>query len=64
MDAGTGRQLGMPVKDFVDEVFVQLNAGSDHVIVGSIGPEDNFNEMLKKRLVAFEWLAKALRARH
>lgn len=64
MDPNTGRQLGMPVQTFVDEVFKGLASGSDQVIVGSIGPADTFNEIVDKRRNAFQNLAKMMRGEH
>ena len=64
MDHDTGRQLGMPVQPFVDEVFKGLESGSDQVIVGSIGPADTFNEIVDKRRNAFQNLAKMMRGEH
>ena len=61
MDAGTGRQFGMPVRAFVDEAFEGLTAGSDQIIIGSIGPADAFHEIVDKRRAAFENLAKMIR---
>ena len=63
MDAGAGRLLGMPVRAFVDEAFKGLNAGSDQIIIGSIGPADTFHEIIDKRRAAFENLAKMMRER-
>ena len=53
----------MPVHDFVDEAFRGLVAGSDQIIVRSIGPVDTFHEIINKRRNAFEHLAKEIRER-
>ena len=64
MDQTTGRQLGMPAQEFVDETFKALTSGSDQVIVGSIGPADTFHEIVDKRRNAFQDLAKMMRGEH
>ena len=64
MDPEKGRQLGMPVHDFVDETFKGLASGSDQVIVGSIGPADTFHDIIDKRRNAFQNLAKMMRNEH
>ena len=69
MESGTGRQLGMPARAFVDETFKELATGSDQVIVGSVGPADTlpadtFHEIVDKRRNAFENLAKMMRGEH
>lgn len=60
----SGRQLGMPVRAYVDETYQGLDSGSDQVVVGSIGPADTFNEIIDKRRDAFQNLAKMMRGRH
>lgn len=64
MDHGIGRQLGMPVRAFVDETYQGLISGSDQIIIGSIGPADTFNEIVDKRRNAFQNLAKMMRGGH
>ena len=64
MEPKIGRQLGMPVRAFVDETYKGLVAGKDQVIIGSVGPADTFNEMIDKRRNAFENLAKLMRGEH
>ncbi len=56
-----GRQLGMPLEPFIDEAFKGLASGRDQIIIGSIGPAATFNEIIDKRRVAFENLAKMMR---
>ncbi|KAL9132520.1 MAG: hypothetical protein Q9175_006307 [Cornicularia normoerica] len=57
----TGRQLGMPLRAYVDETYKGLVSGSDQVVVGSIGPADTFNEIVDKRRNTFQNLAKMMR---
>ena len=61
MDPEKGRQLGMPVRKFVDETYKGLASGSDQVIVGSVGSVDTFNEIVDKRRSTFQNLAKMMR---
>ena len=61
MSPEKGRQLGMPVRQYVDETCKGLASGSDQVIVGSVGPADTFNEIVDKRRRTFENLAKMMR---
>ncbi|MCJ1308573.1 hypothetical protein MMC25_002226 [Agyrium rufum] len=56
-----GRAIGMPLKDFVEVAYKGLAAGSDQIIVGSIGPEDHFNDIITKRRAAFDGLSKMMR---
>ena len=63
MDPERGRQLGMPVQEFVDETYKGLVSGSDQVIVESVGPADTFNEIVDKRRSAFLNLAKMMRGK-
>ena len=53
----------MPVLAFVEEAFKGLAAGSDQIVVGSIGPVETFHEIIDKRRAAFENLAKMMRER-
>lgn len=64
MSLEAGRKLGMPVHAYVDETYKGLVAGSDQVIVGSVGPADTFNEIIDKRRNAFQNLAKMMRGEH
>ena len=59
-----GRQVGMPLREYIDETFKGLATGSDQVIVGSIGPADTFHEIVDKRRAAFANLAKLVRGEH
>ncbi len=58
-----GRQLGMPLDMFTDEAYKGLASGRDQIVIGAIGPADTFNEIIDKRRIAFENLAKMMRAR-
>jgi hypothetical protein len=56
--------MGMPAAEFIEKAWQQLTAGSEHVIVGSAGPEKPFMEIVDKRREHFETvrsLAPALR---
>ncbi|CAO1599144.1 hypothetical protein XANCAGTX0491_002886 [Xanthoria calcicola] len=57
-----GRSLGMPLDQFCDQAYDGLAKGHDQVIIGSIGPQDNFLDIVVKRRGAFEVLAKMLRS--
>lgn len=57
MGEKVGRNLGMPVQDFVDQAYDQLVAGADQVIVGTIGPEDQFLQLAKQRRQTFDGLS-------
>jgi hypothetical protein len=61
MDEERGRQLGMPLGVFTDEAYKGLASGSDQIIIGSVGPADTFNEIVDKRRIAFQNLAKMTR---
>lgn len=51
----------MPVDQFTDAAYKGLASGADQVVIGSIGPEETFNEIINKRRTAFENLSKMLR---
>lgn len=59
-----GRSLGMPVDQFTDEAHKGLLNGEDQIIIGAVGPEDTFHEIVDKRRAAFENLAKLIRSAH
>nr|XP_036589881.1 short-chain dehydrogenase reductase family [Colletotrichum truncatum]KAF6801886.1 short-chain dehydrogenase reductase family [Colletotrichum truncatum] len=44
-----GRAIGMPVQSFVEEAFEQFLAGAEDVIVGSVGPEEQYLSLFKSR---------------
>ena len=56
-----GRQFGMPLAAFIDEAYKGLASGSDQTIIGAIGPNDTFHEIIDKRRTAFENLANRMR---
>ena len=57
-----GRKIGMPLDKFTDETWKGLESGTDQVIVGSIGQDERFNDIVNKRRAAFEDLAKVMTA--
>lgn len=61
MGAEKGRQMGMPLKDFIDEAWKGLSKGDDEVYVGSIGPEDRFFSIARQRRSACEDLDQTMR---
>ncbi|KAK5258268.1 hypothetical protein LTR40_008233 [Exophiala xenobiotica] len=56
-----GRALGMPIDKFTDAAFKGLTSGRDQTVIGAIGPEETFHEIIDKRRTAFENLAKMMR---
>lgn len=58
MGAEKGRRMGMPLDQFLDEAYEGLAAGQDHVIIGSIGPAEEFRRRV------FDNLANAFRNLH
>jgi hypothetical protein len=62
MGAETGRKVGMPLDQFVNEAFEGLQAGKDQVIVGSVADPKTFHEIVEKRRTMFESLSKLLGA--
>ncbi|KAL5352029.1 hypothetical protein ACLOAV_001972 [Pseudogymnoascus australis] len=54
------RTFGMPAAEFIEKAWSELAAGSDHVIVGSAGPEESFKEIVKLRRQNFENLSEVL----
>lgn len=56
-----GRNLGMPVDKFTDTAYKGLVSGKDQIIIGTVGPEETFHEIVDKRRTAFENLAKIIR---
>lgn len=57
-----GRAVGMPLAEFCDEAYEDLASGNDQVIIGSIGPQDTFMDVVNKRRGAFDFLAKMMRS--
>ena len=56
-----GRSMGMDVHEFVDKAFKGLDSGHDQVIIGSVGPEDTYLDIVDKRRITFTNLAKMIR---
>jgi hypothetical protein len=56
-----GRKLGMPLDAFTDAAYKGFVSGSDQIVIGSIGPEETFREIVDKRRTAFENLSNILR---
>ena len=57
-----GRALGMPLDSFCDQAYDGLAKGSDQVVIGSIGPEEQFLDIVNRRRGVFDFLAKMMRA--
>lgn len=62
MGEDVGRNMGMPLDQFSAAAYQGLAAGKDQVIVGSIGPESTFNDIVDKRRTAFGTLAEIMRS--
>lgn len=62
MGAEKGRAMGMPADQFTDEAYKGLAAGKDQIGIGSIGPPEQFYDIVDKRRTAFENLAKIMRS--
>ncbi|KAK6376193.1 hypothetical protein LTS17_007444 [Exophiala oligosperma] len=56
-----GRNMGMPVDKFTDAAYKGLASGEDQIIIGTVGPEETFHDIVDKRRAAFENLAKLIR---
>ena len=57
-----GRALGMPLAEFCDKAYEGLASGKDQVIIGSIGPQEKFMDIVDKRRSTFEFLANMMRS--
>ncbi|KAJ9143056.1 Short-chain dehydrogenase reductase family [Pleurostoma richardsiae] len=53
-----GRSFGMPVAEFTKQAYAQLAAGAEHIVVGSIGSQDSFRELVDLRKKHFDELNK------
>lgn len=62
MGKDKGRAMGMPLAEFCDEAYDGLVSGRDQIVIGSIGPRDQFMDIVDKRRGAFEFLAKIMRS--
>ncbi|KAG0649842.1 Acylglycerone-phosphate reductase [Hyphodiscus hymeniophilus] len=67
MGKEVGRNMGMPLNLFTEEVFKGLSSGSDQIIIGNIGPgagiipREEFLALVDKRRSAFTALVKVMR---
>jgi len=64
MSPETGRKLGMPADAFVEQVWGELGKGKDQIVIGTIGDEKTFNEIIDKRRAGAEKLAALMRSHH
>jgi hypothetical protein len=55
-----GRALGMPLNEFTEKAWSQLASGTDHVIVGALGPDTAYLEMVNGRRNRFEALSNLM----
>lgn len=55
--------MGIPLGQFLNEAYAGFIAGEDHVIVGSIGPAENFYGLARTRKPVFEDPANAFSER-
>jgi hypothetical protein len=61
MGAEKGRTLGMPVDEFIDAAMAGLLSDKDQIVIGSVGPVAEFDDIVNNRRRAFENLAKILK---
>ena len=59
-----GRAFGMPLGQFTDLAYRGFVEGKDQIIIGAIGPEDVFNDIVDKRRAAAEHLTQVMRSLH
>jgi short-subunit dehydrogenase len=57
-----GKQMGMPVEEFIDIAYKGLVSGSDQIVIGDIGGAARFNSIIDERRAVFEGLAKILQS--
>ncbi|MCJ1234891.1 hypothetical protein MMC14_002855 [Varicellaria rhodocarpa] len=57
-----GRAFGMPLDEFCNEAYDGLNSGKDQVIIGTIGPQEKFMDIVGQRRDTFELLTKLMRS--
>ena len=57
-----GRKLGMPLPEFCDKAYDGLVQGNDQVVIGSIGPREQFLDIVNKRRGLFDFLAKMMKS--
>jgi hypothetical protein len=53
-----GRQLGMPLPEFITKAWDGLAKGDDQVYVGALGPEDRFASIAHQRRAACDDVAQ------
>ncbi|PQE04510.1 oxidoreductase short-chain dehydrogenase reductase family protein [Rutstroemia sp. NJR-2017a BVV2] len=58
-----GRQIGMPLATFTTQAYEALHSGSDTVIIGAIGDEQDFDEIVARRRRQFDGFAEFVRGR-
>ncbi|KAJ5772946.1 Glucose/ribitol dehydrogenase [Penicillium paradoxum] len=56
-----GRSMGMPVEQYAEDAYQELEKGSDEIIGGSVGPTDLFKGLTEKRRDIFNQFAPLLR---
>jgi hypothetical protein len=61
MGIETGRNLGMPLDQYIEVTYKRLVAGEDQIVVGAVGPAETFNGIVEKRRTIFTNLAKLMR---
>ena len=54
----------MPVDKFTDIAYDGLLSGSDQIVIGSVGPAEEFNQIVHSRRKAVENLGKMMRGEH
>ncbi|EED22572.1 oxidoreductase, short-chain dehydrogenase/reductase family [Talaromyces stipitatus ATCC 10500] len=61
LGAEMGREIGMPLDEYVDITYKRLVAGEDQIIVGSIGPPEIFHDIIRHRRMLSTNLAQMMR---
>jgi hypothetical protein len=61
MGADKGRQMGMPLPEFVAKAWDGLAKGDDQVYVGVLGSGDRFFSIAHQRRAACEDLARLMK---
>ena len=62
MGEDKGRAFGMPLENFCDQVYGQLETGTDEILIGGIGPPEKFKDLVKQRRETFDMLGKLVRS--
>lgn len=61
--------MGMPLEEFSETAYQELNSGKDTIIIGTVGrpgPDgqaEMFQEVIEKRRKVFDWLSKIILGR-